>query len=155
MPTSLAPTNRTICVCALFYLLLFLAASVATAQDTQTKTKPVPFKPMSAGSGEQMFNAYCASCHGKDAKGDGPAAPALKGHPSDLTELARRNGGKYPEAYVETVIRFGAPANAAHGSEDMPVWGPIFGSMSGSSRSPEVQLRITNLARYLGTLQVK
>jgi mono/diheme cytochrome c family protein len=155
MPTLLTPKDRTIYVCALFYLLLFLAAPAARAQDTQTKTKPVPVKPTSAGSGEQMFNEYCASCHGKDAKGDGPAAPALKGHPSDLTELARHNGGKYPEAYVETVIRFGAPANAAHGSEEMPVWGPIFGSMSGSSRSPEVQLRITNLARYLGTLQVK
>ena len=154
MPTSLTPTNRTIYVCALFYLLLFLAPA-ARAQDTQTKTKPVPVKPTSVGSGEQMFNEYCASCHGKDAKGHGPAAPALKGPPADLTELAQRNGGKYPEAYVETVIRFGAPANAAHGSEDMPVWGPIFGSMSGSSRSPEVQLRITNLARYLGTLQVK
>ena len=74
MPTSLTPKDRTICVCALFYLLLFLAASAARAQDTQTKTKPVPFKPTSAGSGEQMFNEYCASCHGKDAKGDGPAA---------------------------------------------------------------------------------
>jgi mono/diheme cytochrome c family protein len=155
MPTLLAPKDRTIYVCALFYLLLFLAAPAARAQDTQTKTKPVPVKPTSVGSGKQMFNEYCASCHGKNAKGDGPAAPALKEPLPDLTSLARRNGGKYPEAHVETVIRFGAEANAAHGSEDMPVWGPIFGSMSGSSRSPEVQLRISKLAHYLGTLQVK
>jgi mono/diheme cytochrome c family protein len=155
MPTLSALKDRTICVCALFYLLLFLAASAARAQDTQTKTKPVPVKPTSVGSGKQMFNEYCASCHGKDAKGNGPAAPALKEPPPDLTTLAHRNGGKYPATQVATVLRFGAEANAAHGSDDMPVWGPIFGSMYESSRSPEVQLRITELTHYLGTLQVK
>jgi mono/diheme cytochrome c family protein len=102
-----------------------------------------------------MFNAYCATCHGKDAKGNGPAAPALKGSPPDLTTLAHRNGGKYPATQVETVLRFGAEAYGVHGSQEMPVWGPIFGSMYESSRSPEVQLRITKLTHYLGTLQVK
>ena len=155
MPTLLTTKGRTISVCALFSLSLFLAASAARAQDTQTKIKKVPVKPTSAGSGEEMFNEYCAACHGKDAKGNGPAAPALKGPLPDLTTLAQRNGGKYPESRVATVIRFGAGTHVAHGSQDMPVWGPIFGSMHRSSASPEVQLRINNLAHYLGTLQVK
>jgi hypothetical protein len=55
MPTLLTPKDRTICVCALFYLLLFLAASAARAQDTQTKIKPVPCTPTSAASGEQIL----------------------------------------------------------------------------------------------------
>jgi hypothetical protein len=155
MPTLLAPKGRTTCVCALSCLLL--AASTARAQGTQTKIKPVPCTPTSAASGEQMFNAYCASCHGKNAKGNGPAAPALKGPLPDLTTLAQRNGGKYPTTQVENVIRFGAGTHAAHGTPDMPVWGPIFGSIGGTLGidSPEVELRITNLAHYLGTLQAK
>jgi hypothetical protein len=72
-----------------------------------------------------------------------------------LTTLAQRNGGKYPAMQVESIIRFGAGAHAAHGTQTMPVWGPIFGSMDASSRLSEVQLRITNLTHYLGTLQVK
>ena len=155
MPTLLTTKGRTICVCTLFSLSLFLAASAARTQEPQTKIKTVPARPTSAGSGEEMFNEYCAACHGKDAKGNGPAAPALKGSLPDLTTLAQRNGGKYPAEHVMTVIRFGAGTHAAHGSQDMPVWGPIFGSMHQSSASPEVQLRISNLSRYLGTLQVK
>jgi hypothetical protein len=157
MPALLTTKGRTICVCALFSLLLFLSASAARTQDTQTKIKPVPCTPTSAASGEQMFNAYCAACHGTDAKGNGPAAPALKAPVPDLTTLAQRNGGKYPATKVETVIRFGAEAHFAHGSQNMPVWGPIFGSMTATSgtTSPEVQLRIANLTHYLGTLQVK
>jgi hypothetical protein len=103
-----------------------------------------------------MFNAYCAACHGKAAKGDGPAARSLKGPVPDLTTLAQRHGGKYPEAYVSSVIRFGPESQAAHGSPDMPVWGPIFSSMNGGAGSPGiVNQRISNLTRYVGTLQVK
>jgi mono/diheme cytochrome c family protein len=56
----------------------------------------VPITPVSAASGKEMFNSYCASCHGLSAKGDGPAAPAMNRKPADLTMLAKNNGGKYP-----------------------------------------------------------
>ncbi|HEU4635862.1 MAG TPA: c-type cytochrome [Edaphobacter sp.] len=151
MPILLPSKRHTLCVCTLFSLSLFLAPSSAMSQ----KIKTVPAKPTSAGSGEEMYNSYCASCHGKDGKGDGPAAPALKDPVPDLTTLAQRNGGKFPQQHVAAVIRFGAEAHAAHGSPDMPIWGPIFGGMHQSSASPEVQLRINNLSHYLETLQVK
>jgi hypothetical protein len=44
--------------------------------------------------GADLFRAYCASCHGRDAKGHGPAAPALKATVPDLTVLAKNNGGR-------------------------------------------------------------
>src|ERR1035437_888659 len=46
-------------------------------------------------NGQALFQAYCASCHGKDAKGAGPAAPALKAKPADLTQIGKNNGGKF------------------------------------------------------------
>ena len=92
-----------------------------------------------------MFDSYCAVCHGKAGKGDGPAAPAMKTPPSDLTGLTQKNSGKYPAAHLAAVIR-GQAETAAHGNKDMPVWGPLFSSIS-QGHEGQVQQRITNLVR--------
>ena len=103
-----------------------------------------------------MYKAYCAVCHGTDGKGNGPAVPALKASVPDLTTLAQRHGGKYPANYVESVLRFGTDTHAAHGSQDMPIWGPVFDAMNpNQSMSNKTTMRIDNLASYIGTLQVK
>jgi len=130
-------------------LFTFLAAS-GYAQTPEVKKEPIAMT--SATSGSEMFNSYCASCHGKDAKGDGPAAPALKVPPANLTELAKKNNGKFPADHVATILRSGV--TGAHGSVDMPVWGPLFSQVSGRSDSI-VQMRISNLIHYLESLQVK
>ncbi len=61
----------------------------------------VPVKPTSPASGEEMYMNYCAACHGKDGKGGGPAADALKVPPKNLTTLAYRNAGKYVKGGVK------------------------------------------------------
>jgi cytochrome c553 len=100
-----------------------------------------------------MYIAYCASCHGKDGKGNGPAASALKFAPADLTQLTARHGGQFPEKYVIQTIK-GDSAASGHGSKEMPVWGPIFGAM-GTASDGMSQLRIRNLTKYLASLQQK
>jgi mono/diheme cytochrome c family protein len=100
-----------------------------------------------------MFVSYCATCHGKDGKGTGPAAIALKGPPADLTILSKNNGGKFPAAHVSSVLRGGVEPTA-HGSKEMPVWGPIFWQTS-HGHAGEVELRIANLTKYVESLQVK
>jgi mono/diheme cytochrome c family protein len=125
----------------------------AGGQDQQTEIKHTTAAPTSPASGKQMFMAYCASCHGKDAKGDGPAAGALKLAPADLTALASKNGGKYPAAKVTSVLN-GQANLAAHGNKEMPVWGPIFFRISQGHES-EVQMRIANLNHYIESLQTK
>ncbi len=132
-------------------------AMMAMAQDLPAKdqsgkqVKHVAMKPTSPASGMEMFKSYCAACHGADAKGNGPAASALKVPPADLTTLAARNGGKYPALKVSAVIR-GEETPAAHGSTEMPIWGDLFRSMSGGHEA-EVQQRIVNLNKYIETLQ--
>ena len=96
--------------------------------------------------------SYCASCHGKDAKGDGPAAGALKQAPADLTMLAKLNSGKYPSDKVTSILR-GQTKLVAHG-QDMPIWGPVFWKMS-QGHEEQVQMRIANLNRYLESIQEK
>lgn len=129
----------------------FLVAAASFAQE-KDKIKRAPIKDTSPASGEEMFNSYCASCHGKDAKGNGPAASAFKTPPADLTTLAKANNGKFPSDHVSTLLRKGV--SGAHGSSDMPVWGPLLSSVSGGSDAL-VGMRISNLVRYLETKQVK
>ena len=104
-------------------------------------------------SGKQTYKEYCATCHGNDGKGMGPAASALKVPPPDLTTLAKRHGGKFPEEYVTKILRFGIPIHV-HGSTDMPVWGPIF-SVRDKFNEMAVRQRIKNVCSYLATLQEK
>jgi mono/diheme cytochrome c family protein len=131
-------------------LVLCLAAS---AQLQQKKIKHVPARPISPVSGQKMYAAYCAVCHGNDGKGGGPAADALKVPPPDLTALARKNAGKYPSDHVTSAIQ-GDLHMPAHGSKEMPVWGNLFWGMS-QGHSSEVQLRVANLNKYVESLQAK
>jgi len=133
--------------------LLMLALAAGAQEQSQKVIKHVPVKPTSAASGQEMYMTYCAVCHGKDGKGGGPAADALKVPPSDLTTLAKRNHGQYPSMRVAATIR-GEAELAAHGSKDMPVWGHLFWSMSGGQAS-EVQQRVANLNKYIESLQLK
>src|SRR5271165_4430704 len=137
-------------------VIMITISAFAAAQDaaqTPPTVKHVPITRTSPNSGKEMFNSYCAVCHGADAKGNGPAAAAMKTPPADLTLLAQKNGGKYPSAHVAAVLR-GQGTLASHGNADMPVWGPLFSSIS-QGHSAQVQQRISNLAEYVGTLQVK
>jgi mono/diheme cytochrome c family protein len=136
-------------------LVTFVAAVLmySTAQEAKTQVKHEPVPMTSPASGKEMFVSYCASCHGKDAKGDGPAAKSLNSLPADLTTLAKRNGGKYPSDKVTSILR-GQATLMAHGDQEMPVWGPVFWRMS-QGHEVEVQQRISNLNKYLESLQAK
>jgi mono/diheme cytochrome c family protein len=125
--------------------LLTVVFGVDAAQDRQAATSPPPT------SGAETYREYCAVCHGKTGKGDGSAASALKVRPPDLGTLARRHGGKFPNAYVSNVLRNGVKV-AAHGTAEMPIWGPLFLAIDSSFQS-QTNLRITNLTNYIKSLQ--
>jgi mono/diheme cytochrome c family protein len=129
---------------------LLLTACVATGQDKSAKKAST--EPTDGPSGRQTYQQYCASCHEENAKGSGPAATALKTPPPDLTTLAKGNGGKFPYEYVGGVVRFGKPISA-HGSSDMPIWGPIFNMVD--YNEVVIRKRIRNLCDYLASLQEK
>jgi mono/diheme cytochrome c family protein len=135
----------------LLVTLFSLCSLVAGAQ--QKKIKHAPVKATSPASGEEMFISYCAVCHGKDGKGGGPAAEALKVPPADLTVLAQKNSGKFPSNHVTSVLR-GEANLPAHGNKEMPVWGAIFWQMS-QGHETEVQQRVANLTKYVESLQKK
>ena len=131
----------------------FLAALVAVAlpavaagQAKKIEMKPAPVT--NASDGAQMFQAYCAACHGKEGKGDGPAASALKTKPADLTQLGKTHPGGLSQKDFEDRLQ-GLNMPSAHGSSPMPVWGPVFRSLGNE------QLRIHNLKKYVDSLQAQ
>lgn len=128
-----------------------LTVSLSFAQQSEPNKIVIPVNKTVPTNGKQMYMSYCAPCHGVDGKGQGPAASAMKTSPTDLTVLAKNNNGKYPDAHIVTVLRFGSEL-PAHGSAQMPVWGPILGNMN-RSNDMDKQLRISNLSRYLETIQ--
>lgn len=136
-------------------ILTTLAAAFAVstgyaANPTMTKVT-IPVNKTSPTSGKQMFTSYCAPCHGVDGRGRGPAATALKAAPSDLTILTKNHHGNFPDTHIVAVLQFGSEVTA-HGSSAMPVWGPILSRMD-RINPQERQLRISNLSRYIETMQ--
>ena len=130
-----------------FVAVVVLAVSAGSAL-AQPRIEKGPIKPTRASDSKMMFNTYCAVCHGKEGKGNGPAASALAKVPADLTRISARTGGTFPEVRVRRYIE-GLDEVAAHGSRDMPMWGSLFNSLSRDT----AQLRIAALAGYLKSLQ--
>jgi mono/diheme cytochrome c family protein len=132
-------------------LLTAGAANLTIAQDKVIKKTPI--KQTDPSSGQAMFASYCAACHGPEGKGDGPAASELKVPPTDLTQLTKKNGGKYPADHVRSIMDFGAKA-PAHGTGDMPVWGQLFRALD-TNDQVKAQMRVQNIVEYIKTLQAK
>ena len=100
--------------------------------------------------GQALYQDYCATCHGETGKGDGPVAKALRTAPPDLTHIWMRNGGKFPMERVRKIIS-GETELTAHGTREMPLWGPIFAQATWDEDLGRIRIR--NLAEYLQKIQ--
>ena len=121
-------------------------------------------------AGRVEFQSSCSSCHGADARGNGPMSSQLKTRPADLTVLARNNNGVFPTDSVYETI-YGVKTVPAHGTREMPIWGyqfipmanyphtidPSYWKMFGPEPSSEVvvRARIFAVIDYLKQIQQK
>ena len=136
-----------------------LLASAVAAVVALLPCAALAQQKLGAPPGKGSFTRYCASCHGVDGKGNGPLAPLLTPKPSDLTQLAKKNNGKFPALRVARIID-GRDPIAAHGPPDMTVWGERFGEVEApTGGSPveqtEIRQRIQLLIRYIDHIQEK
>jgi len=133
---------------------LIVWAATATQNGKRAQASELNEPPL-IGSirGENLYKAYCSSCHGQHAKGNGPMAVWLKVPPTDLTRIAARNGGTFPLERVDRIISGEEALPSGHGTRAMPVWGPVFSQVT---RDQDLgRVRIDNLARYLRDIQVQ
>jgi mono/diheme cytochrome c family protein len=129
--------------CAL--ALVLILAPHSTAQEMK-------YPEVGTVDGRAIFRGYCAPCHGTDGKGHGPAAPALNSKVADLTLLSRRNKGEFPRDRIRNILE-GTQTPAAHGSHEMPIWGPVFHQVERDQDLGNV--RIHNIVAYIEGLQRK
>jgi mono/diheme cytochrome c family protein len=116
-------------------------------------------RPVAAQSGKQDYETYCADCHGTGGKGNGPALQVIPMNPlpPDLTQLAKKNGGKFPvDEVVDTID--GRKNIPSHERIQMPFLGTTL-QKPGQEFTPqsdaEVKRRIEAMARYVESLQQK
>ena len=126
--------------------LQLIGASVATAQDDEK----IAHAKISVG--RDLFRAWCRSCHGESAKGDGPMAEYLKVAPADLTLLSQKEGGHFYFGRVTAKID-GREKIRGHGSKDMPVWGEAFAVVDKEGGEEAIREKINALAHYLRSIQ--
>jgi len=132
-------------------LAVGLGSAVTAASQGAGAPAPKGQTVQGTDQGADMFRGYCGPCHGAKGLGDGPAATALTTKPTDLTKLSAANGGQFPAQRVAMVLQFGVVV-PAHGSTDMPTWGPTFRVMGDETA---VRQRVTTLTRYLASIQAK
>ncbi|MBW2288525.1 MAG: c-type cytochrome [Deltaproteobacteria bacterium] len=137
-------------------VVAFVTSAFAGVACAQSLAEPdeAAFDAGLAEMGADIFKRRCGSCHGVDARGHGPASGALKVPPSDLTQIALRRGGEFPNGEIALFIdgRFDLPA---HGSYDMPIWGARLGEAIPESSLAEeiVRGKIATLIEYLKSIQ--
>lgn len=127
---------------------IFTSALLATLATT--------LQAQDIDDGRGYFNVHCATCHGLDARGDGPMAPILLLQPKDLTQLQNEAKGVFPRSAVIAKID-GRDPLLAHGSP-MPVYGPFFEGKGITIRGEEGILIMTSqpivdLIAYLEDIQ--
>lgn len=59
--------------------------------EAARRPNPVPASQPSLRRGREVFQSHCASCHGPQGRGDGPAGQRLKPKPADLTVMASQH----------------------------------------------------------------
>ena len=106
-------------------------------------------------SGRRSFQKHCSACHGMDAQGGGILKPVLRVAPPDLTRIAARRGGAFPQDEIARFID-GRAAVTAHGLREMPVWGRVFAEpiADGTTGEEVVRGQLWILVSYLESIQV-
>jgi len=132
--------------------VLFIGRGIGMSQTKDPILKVVAVSDSQPESGKQMYQDYCAVCHGMNGKGNGPAVQFLKTPPPDLTTMDKRYYPTSVASKVSAVLRSGT-ASRVHGTVAMPLWESLFSSLHGGDQVGA--LRIRNLSEYVESIQKK
>lgn len=106
--------------------------------------------------GKRAYEENCASCHGISGKGDGAVRMHLVKAPSNLTTLAKRNGGLFPRERVREMIDGRTTTEIGpHGTREMPIWGLVYRTQGTQPADFPVRNRIDSLVDFLARIQEK
>jgi mono/diheme cytochrome c family protein len=88
-----------------------LQTYLATFDDAaRAKANPLSGKADAISAGQDEFQSTCFPCHGREGKGDGPAARAMGIKPGDMSDPVRGAAMTAGEQYI--VMKHGIPDTA-------------------------------------------
>jgi hypothetical protein len=129
-------------------------ATTLTAAALVLASAPAVAGPYADYGCRELYQRFCASCHGAAGLGDGPVADSLRVVVPDLTRMYQRGGGSFPEERVRRIID-GRQVYPVHGTRHMPVWGQELWIEQGATPAAEAEVRgmVDRLVDYLRSLQ--
>ncbi len=130
-------------------MALGTASVIASATDSGDADVSI-----SVRTGGELYRNYCAVCHGPGAAGDGPFSTLLRTPPTNLTQLAARNGGIFPYWPAYEKIS-GLELLPAHGGREMPIWGEVFAPANGNESSAPASIARGQIAEILAWLRTR
>ena len=133
--------------------VLWIAGAVVALVGSDARAQ----ESAEAQRGHNLYEQFCMDCHGMKGIGDGVLAEDLKVAPADLTTIAARRKGVFPDTEIREIID-GRRRVRAHGPLNMPLWGRQFGISVASPGGPheaETRDKINALVAYLKTIQRK
>jgi mono/diheme cytochrome c family protein len=126
---------------------VILGTTLASAQEQEV-----------IDAGKREFQRSCTSCHGADARGNGPMASVLNVKPADLTQMKKKHGGTFLfwRTYDTISGREEEVTVRGHGTREMPIWGDRFRLEPGANEQYAlgVRGRLLSLVQYLQSIQV-
>jgi mono/diheme cytochrome c family protein len=143
---------------SLFFRMALAVAMTAVLTGGGT-VRPVAAEEKSNGrvaEGDELYRKYCGACHGLAGEGDGVVSGLMQPPPTDLTVIARKNGGEFPFKHVMDQTD-GTIAIRAHGDPDMPVWGEVLAEPTHQDgmRRADVQGRVFLIIKHIESIQKK
>lgn len=134
-------------------LIAILVAGLLSASPVGAS----PNDPASAEAGHELYGVFCSSCHGPEGRGDGPFGATLAVPPADLTRIAARNGGRFPE--FEVMRRIDGRAEVPGHGVLMPIFGALFDNGIAITRAETGQpifttRSIADLTAWIESVQV-
>lgn len=103
---------------------VLLALSLTAPHTRAQSASSAPAQSPSDSPGKKVYDSHCVECHGRDGRGDGPAASTLFPHPRDFTsgryKIRSTETGSVPtDEDLARSIRLGLPGSS------MPDWNGI------------------------------
>ena len=132
--------------------MLSCGEQAPNTETDSTSEEVAAVKKSPVEEGGEFYKSYCTMCHGEKGDGQGSMVEKLDSPVADLTTIAERRDGEFPDQFIYAVIA-GSEQVPGHNSGDMPNWLETFKKSENITDEKILEEKIYNIVAYLKTIQ--